>query len=391
MKINFFFIIALFVSLTLQAWPPALQNCGNTCFLNASIQVLYHIPPLTKLLETQGNNPYPDNSASFFYWNLIKKFEETQNPNNPSIFTCEPQLGLGKLDKSSFELMEFSCGSQQDATEFMWKFLDQLIEKNNELKSMIEVLFKFNLMSSIKCPALPNLVEYESITKDPALHLTLETKKNNTIYSSLNDCLDNFFSFEKLDDPQNFYNDPRTNQPRSDCTKKLSIETSPEILMIGLKRFEFITATHSNKLDHSIQIPFTLDMASFVKNSRQENTYELIGAVIQGGGIKSGHYWAYVQDLSGQWYKCDDASITKVSATGDSMLEEINGAPNKPTGYLFVYQKTSSRKKSHAEYEEMQKEAEKKEQKQIALASLSTSLNNLTNALTTLQKSLGGK
>jgi len=401
MKKNFKAHLILVLSLlcvgTVDALPPALQNCGNTCFLNASIQALYNIAPLTELLLAQPTNPYlqATDPVPYYYWELIKKFDETKNPTAAVPFTCQAGEGLKELDEKSYDLIDFACGSQQDATDFIWKFLNELINKttNQQLQSTINKLFEFTLPSTIKCPAISDpipLDPFESTSKDPALHLAVETKKNQTNFNSLDQCLENYFSVEKLDE----YTDPLIEIKRSDCTKQLSMESSPEILIISLKRFEFISPIQSKKLDHTITIPLNLNIAQFIKNGQRnpnQHAYDLIGVVVQSGGTIGGHYWAYVRDLSNQWYNCNDSNITKVNYS--AAQKEIDGSPDKQTGYLLVYQKTSSRKTMQTKYKKKQEREEqervKRERERAQLSNLVNDLQKLQGQLRQLEQDLG--
>lgn len=42
--------------------------------------------------------------------------------------------------------------------------------------------------------------------------------------------------------------------------------------------------------------------------------YDLFGVVVHmGGGCRSGHYYSYCKDFQGNWFECDDSSVTRSS------------------------------------------------------------------------------
>ena len=82
----------------------------------------------------------------------------------------------------------------------------------------------------------------------------------------------------------------------SEATKKLDIAEYPEILMIQLKRFEYVGGL-TQKMDQEVGIQSMIGVG--------EKSYSLVGVVKHSGSRKSGHYVAEVKpDL--QWYRCND-------------------------------------------------------------------------------------
>ncbi|MGE0206941.1 MAG: hypothetical protein AB7R69_03780, partial [Candidatus Babeliales bacterium] len=96
MKKLILFIMCL-ATQTAFAQPHKLQNCGNTCFLNASLQALYNITPLTNFLIQQKPT---DQTIVGNYITLITQFRNTPQQS----FGCSGTLGT--LDKQAYELMK---------------------------------------------------------------------------------------------------------------------------------------------------------------------------------------------------------------------------------------------------------------------------------------------
>lgn len=423
-------------------WPPSLGNCGATCFINANIQLLYNIQPLTDLLISLTYNPYSIETAPvpYYYTQLIRQFEDTKNTSEPVDFPCEPGTGtlLEELDSVCYtrigEPLQIVAGEKaythEDASELMRPFLDDLIESSTPkpaLNKSLKALFQFKLVSELICPAIPGkkLGVYRSITPetllDPAgapisnpIHLDVPiTTIQGQPLSTLNECLNNYFATETVEnvqDAQDIY--------RPECSKLLKLRNSPEILLIVLKRFAGREITR--KIDHSVTIPTTLDLTQYTMSQEEGHNFDLIGVVVHSGILKGGHYWAYVKN-GNQWYKCNDPVVTDVSIDNPAVIQEINGSPGAGTGYILCYQKLTheqlaeqkriaeekaaeerarkaeeqriARKKAAAAALKRQQEAQRaaEEQRKAAeLKKLSDQLNQLTRQLEELNQGLSG-
>ncbi|MEX0939889.1 MAG: ubiquitin carboxyl-terminal hydrolase family protein [Candidatus Babeliales bacterium] len=380
-KILFIIFIISFIQLKPQ--PPGLANCGNTCFLNASIQALYNINPLTNIL-TANPNPYSSStrSLSYLYTELIKEFEKE---NRPHIFSCDTVLG--ELDKEAPEKIPgFKCGAQEDATEFFFYLLNDLLA-NTALQRSIRVLFKLYLKPIIECPAIEGFsASTKGLPPESDLSIKVEVIDDEIPLTSLMACLESFFKKEKFSDPQDPYRDTFTNKNRLDCTKQFKLLNSPEILQITLKRYQYISSTQTQKLTHKIDIPLKINISEFLftrPKDPENKHYELIGVIIQGGTAKGGHYWAYVK-TNEQWYKCNDSVITPVNISRENIPNDITGSATEGTGYLFIYQKTTITRSEYELWQKLEKERKRKEAEQIAFKALSNELEKLTGSLRSL-------
>lgn len=140
-----------------------------------------------------------------------------------------------------------------------------------------------------------------------------------------------------------------------ESTKQLSLETLPIVASFHLKRFE-----HSSQIDRKIStfisFPAELDMTPFMSSHKRQqnmdththhhnnnnaetsgtqpdnsifadNRYSLFAVVNHLGSLDAGHYTAYVKQMQGYWFKCDDHMITKASLRevldSEGLVEEI--------------------------------------------------------------------
>lgn len=378
----------IFICFTISSIPPSLENCGNTCFLNATIQALYAIKPLNGIL-LGFENKYNTGSAPYFYRNLINQFEGDRKKNFSVRYMCDERFFLKKLDQAAYQIMQFSCGSQQDATEFFGAFLNELrTSPNFALNSQINGLFESNEISTVRCPGPQSLEQPGPKVPQTYLNVPTETEKKKSL-PSLELCLQEYFKVEQLNDPNNPYKDQKHNKSRLDCIKQLQMDTSPEVLVIGLKRYRYVSLTQIIKLGHAIDIPLQLNITQFVKGAKNENQhhYELIAVIVQSGGVTGGHYWAYVND-AGTWYRCNDANVTKTSPSNQLFKKEVNGSPGGPTGYLLVYQKTAIGSKEYNEWRKKEDARLKPVHDSFFLQDLQDQLQALSAEVKTLAESL---
>jgi len=114
----------------------------------------------------------------------------------------------------------------------------------------------------------------------------------------------------------------------------------PIVVCFHFKRFEH--SKKSKKISTYIPFPQQLDMAPFMASRLNGNShhdrsqsglpcdskYSLFAVVNHSGTLEVGHYTCFIRQQQ-QWYKCDDAWITK--ATLDDVLQS--------EGYLLFYHK----------------------------------------------------
>lgn len=357
------------------ATPPALLNCGNTCFLNASVQALLNIPAFTSILY--GSNastlfPLATNPTAHYFTQLVQQYLDGTHT-----FSCT-QGPLKKLGDSAYnEFFEAQVCSQQDAGEFIIRFLDSctshaitdkeavvlnsaLAQLQEQLKqnpqsvllqqkiqqTRIKQLFHNIYVSRISCPAheapTTPLLETDTAENGPGVLTVPALDAQQTPLTDLASCLAVYFKPELLD----AYKD-NSGHVRTDCIKQLFFLTTPPYLCINVNRYTY-TALARQKVNHAIAIPLELDVSPWVRplhpalastSSKAASHYALSSVVVQGGGLSGGHYWAYVKKEQ-VWYRCDDSTITRVGTElSADAITEINGSPTGPTGYFFIYKR----------------------------------------------------
>jgi len=366
------FLLIVFISSQLFSQPPSLKNLGNTCYMNATIQALYNIPALNNLLLVNQTAFASDqNSLGYLYINLIDKFNEKKY--NPKFNINNLNTALKKFATKTDEEIEKNdkvggC-AQHDSAEYLGLLLNNLQELGGEpTKEGINNICGIDSISEIFCPTIPFISE----TSEHQLYLTVNvTNVQGEVLKTLQDCLNEYFKKEQLDEFK-----PKDYDLQTNCTKQFLLEKTYDIFIINLKKYRRTLGGGIQKIDYPINIPFQLELKPFFKSTIDKLTaYRLIGAIQQRGTAGGGHYVAYVREQELQkWFLCNDSSINEISLP--DLMRQLN------TSYLFFYSQGEATKQEL----EMQKKVPKPG---IPIAApLSHSLDELTQKLTNLSQEL---
>lgn len=176
-----------------------------------------------------------------------------------------------------------------------------------EQKTWVHQLFGGHLSSCVHCTDCG----HDSVTTDPFLDLSLDIRQCNSVGDALNK-----FGRKDVLDGDNKY--------RCSGCKKLvraykyfRIDRPPLVLTLHLKRFECNLYGGSSKIGKKIEYPLRLQLPVHVDDGTHSTAlvmYDLVGVLIhEGFSMHSGHYYAYVKSITGQWYEADDESVRQVN------------------------------------------------------------------------------
>jgi ubiquitin carboxyl-terminal hydrolase 36/42 len=223
-----------------------LRNIGNTCFVNAILQCLIHLPELNDWFDTQD----------------IKN-ELSQEYNSIRKLMLEGHDGITPLRFISFmykNIPSFQRFHQEDAHEFLLYMLD-----------------------TIQCPLfMGKKISHVGDQKIEETFYSLDVPVCNTLHESLQA----YTQPEKVD----WFNGTETIQ----VIKKYEITSYPTLLCIMLKRF----TNQNKKMDTFVQFPLELTL---------QDTYELVAVCNHAGNTLGGHYTASV--WIDKWYEFNDEQI----------------------------------------------------------------------------------
>lgn len=284
-----------------------LNNIGNTCFMNAALQLLVNCTVLTKfILGTNVDN----NKLNCYKQFLVDYF------SNPVITPNSVK------NMVSSENNIFHGYSQQDSHEFLIYLLDIINEelkkehKKNpvniigiEMDKLVDVLFDTNITSIIYCDKISE--KSKTKNKEKILSLAISKNKNDI---TLFDCIEEFGSIEKLTGESQWFNDK--DNKKYDAYKRLYIKSYPKYLIIHLKRFNYNVS--ASKINSLVKMDVNLQLGG--------DSYELRSIVFHMGNVGGGHYQCVVFKNK-EWHLCNDRSISKVN--------NIENYIHK--GYIYLY------------------------------------------------------
>lgn len=341
-----------------------LINRGNTCFFNASIQILSNIQPLTEYFL---KNDYETDLGNRL--NNEKQMKEINKVNIEKIILAKEYAKLIKvLWNTEIKSIEprtlhtclqkyeptFQGLQQQDAQECLSYILDSLHEglhygitleasgtiENDLDKLMVESIKKWSDEVSKKYSIITDLFfgqfYIQTISNDTSYKQNEVVSIKYELFNILNiqvvgitlyDCLNNFFSKEKIDTPVVLDNNEKIL-----ASRKFNIIKVPQYVIIVLKRFS--SMNYLSKINNIITFPIDdLDLSEYcIGYEKYYSKLSLKSVILHSGSLNGGHYYAYCKHIDGQWYEYNDSSCTKI---------DIEASKNTlfRNGYILVYEK----------------------------------------------------
>ena len=311
-----------------------LGNVGNSCYLNACVQILSHTYELSEYLEkqtyTRKINKVVD-SMLLIEWDKLRKLMWSDN------CTIAPWGFVKTVQKvaASKGRHLFTGHAQNDAQEFLLFLVDGFhmalarevdmevigtamndtdklaqtcygMMKNMYRKEFSEML---GIFYGIHVSEITSIATGEILSQTPepfsVISLSIPDNKDNP---SILDCFDQYCAKESLEKENAWFND-KTNQ-KEDAKRGIVYWSLPEVLIIDLKRWSR-TGNKNNKL---VDIPLEgLDLSKYVKGyNKHKYVYDLYGSCNHSGGALGGHYTAHVKNANGQWYSFNDTNVCPI-------------------------------------------------------------------------------
>lgn len=317
-----------------------IVNVGNTCYMNSVIQCISHTHDLTKYILTNDYQNDVDIRKKEYkltdeYIRILKALWSSNCTIKPVSF----KVTLAKLNK------QYANTMQQDSHEFLIYMIDiihktlsyqvninyngnpQNDDDNNAISaiktwsdtfskeySYLTELFYGQYHSELKCDKCENIFN----NFDPFCYLSLPINGKKT----LDECFDEFTKKETLD-VDNKWKCGKCNENTSP-DKKIYIWSSPKMLIIQLKRFDYM----GNKLNHNVTFPLdNLDISKYSSKYNNNTKYELYATCNHLGGTNGGHYVACCKN-DDKWYNFDDQNV--------SLIKDNNMVINN-SAYLLFY------------------------------------------------------
>lgn len=308
-----------------------LCNLGNTCFLNSCVQVLSHTyelhdilnkPLIQKQMETR-------NTEDMF---IFKEWKELLNVMWSKNGTLRPVKFVKAIQTISRQkgVDIFTGFAQNDVTEFLRFIMNcfhtamsrpvqinitgTVKSKHDELATqcygLLNTVFSkeysdiFEIFYGISVTEIRDL-KNEVQSLKPEQYFILDLPISKVQGASIYDCMDLFTNYELMSGDNAWFND-KTGK-KEDVHKKMLFWNFPKILIIALKRFEYIGA-NCYRINTKIEAPLTnLDLSKYVDGySPKKYVYDLYGVCNHMGGPSGGHYTAYVKNMADNWIEFND-------------------------------------------------------------------------------------
>ncbi|XP_048191151.1 ubl carboxyl-terminal hydrolase 18 [Perognathus longimembris pacificus] len=326
----------------LSAWdyphgPVGLHNIGQTCCLNALIQVFIMNMDFTKILKRMSVPKGPEEQKRNVPFQLLLLLEKMQDSRQKAVRPMELAYCLQKYNVPLFV--------QHDAAQLyltFWNLIkDQITDM--DLAERLQALYTIQVKESLVCLSCTR----ESSRNSSMLTLPLSLyDMDSKPLRTLEDALHYFFHPRELANKSKWFCENCGMKTRRNQVLKMT--QLPQTLTIHLMRFS-IRNSQTEKICHSLHFPQSLDLSQILLTEQEdlseaaeqpEGQYELFAVIAHVGMADFGHYCAYIRNsVDGKWFCFNDSNVCWVSWEDIQCTYGNHNYRWRETAYLLVYTK----------------------------------------------------
>lgn len=343
-----------------------LANLGDTCFINALLQIISHTYELNELLDGDGYKSKLNKcveSELLSAWDELRLLMWSENCTiSPGGFIHAIRK-ISKIKKNNM----FSTISQNDMPEFLTFLFDifhtalkrkvtMTIDGNpkNKRDKMAKMCYEMmqkeytenyseflNMFYGIHVSTLTSVGvaksndDYLSIRPEPFMVISLPIPSEAPLkqdHISLMDCFDLNCESELMEGENAWFNESLGK--KQNVYKRLVYWSLPEIMVIDIKRFEYNYKTDSFvKNQSNIKIPIeNVSFSKYVEGYNKDSyVYDLYGICNHHGDENFGHYTSTIKTADSRWFNFNDSTVKEIHIKDSEIIGN--------TPYCLFYRK----------------------------------------------------
>ena len=334
-----------------------LENLGNTCYFNTTIQCLFNIQDFVAIFKKNNS------SGGEITQLLSYLIDSIDKKNQDEIHKSLKDLLVSIQSKMENKIRMFS---QNDMCEFLLLFFDVLVNEIKVSLSDTEAKFikhdiskafgrinsktirNFNYICASKWVdhfrndynRLDCLTSFMSVSQIKCrcskLHHNYEF--NNTLQlditecSNLYECMNGFVRsvyFNESDNENTIEWTCDACNERQLSKKVTTFWQFPKLMIIFLKRFVMKPSGRFVKQNHEVYFPEEIDLNKYILNSCSSTNYKLKSIGCHVGKLNFGHYYAILKKEDDTWFRIDDEDKTEIKDIHPKAYRD---------GYMLVYE-----------------------------------------------------